>query len=297
MMAKFFKKLIIPGIAVCLAASIGIMFAACGDSNNDGDNKTDGDAKTYTVSFDLQESVINDENLTIQNKPDAQTVNENGYATEPEQPIAYWSFGGWYKEAACTNEFAFTTEKITADTTVYAKWTAPECPAFNFQGKQDFYMSGYSGDISGTAYSTENKWESTNNFVDPPVTTTYTYNKVSIAAGESVSIMWHLDGVVADTTYKFDIRLGDEYKQDANIRAGFNIWIQDASTTDFKAPFVYSDLARKFGLIGMQISFSAEELATLGSAGGATMLKVIIQNPTATDFNDIRIVCAVGDAH
>ncbi len=32
-------------------------------------------------------------------------------------------FGGWYKESTCVNEWNFDTDTVTADTTIYAKWT------------------------------------------------------------------------------------------------------------------------------------------------------------------------------
>lgn len=54
----------------------------------------------------------------------SQVVTYGEKATQPTAPTATgYSFGGWFKEAACTNVFNFTTETITADTTVYAKWT------------------------------------------------------------------------------------------------------------------------------------------------------------------------------
>ncbi len=34
-----------------------------------------------------------------------------------------YKFGGWYKEVECTNQFDFDTEVVTADITLYAKWT------------------------------------------------------------------------------------------------------------------------------------------------------------------------------
>lgn len=34
-----------------------------------------------------------------------------------------YTFGGWYKEAGCINAWNFTTDKVTTDTTIYAKWT------------------------------------------------------------------------------------------------------------------------------------------------------------------------------
>ena len=81
---------------------------------------------TFTVTFDSQGG----SNVA------AATVNWDSLATAPENPTkAGFTFGGWYKEAACTNAFDFTTEKITAATIVYAKWTANQYTvAFDTQG-------------------------------------------------------------------------------------------------------------------------------------------------------------------
>ena len=56
----------------------------------------------------------------------------NGYVvaygstiTAPTAPTADgYDFGGWYKEAACTNAWNFSTDTVTEDTVLYAKWTA-----------------------------------------------------------------------------------------------------------------------------------------------------------------------------
>ena len=54
-----------------------------------------------------------------------QTINYNGLVTEPATPTeANYVFGGWYKEAGCTNAWNFATDHVTAATTLYAKWTA-----------------------------------------------------------------------------------------------------------------------------------------------------------------------------
>lgn len=69
---------------------------------------------TYTVTFDANGHGT---------APAAQTVEEGKTATKPADPTETgWVFGGWYREAACTNAFDFTTP-ITADITLYAKWT------------------------------------------------------------------------------------------------------------------------------------------------------------------------------
>ena len=68
----------------------------------------------FTVSFDTQGG----------NTIAAQTVKSNKTAAQPATPTrAGYIFGGWYTNAECTgNQFDFST-KITANVTLYAKWT------------------------------------------------------------------------------------------------------------------------------------------------------------------------------
>ena len=69
----------------------------------------------YQVTFDLQghgSSIA------------AQTIDHNGLVSKPDDPSAdYYTFGGWYKEAGCSNAWDFSEDHITAATTLYAKWT------------------------------------------------------------------------------------------------------------------------------------------------------------------------------
>ncbi len=56
--------------------------------------------------------------------PSSQSIDYNGLVTKPTNPSETgYTFGGWYKEEACTNPWNFATDKITAATTLYAKWT------------------------------------------------------------------------------------------------------------------------------------------------------------------------------
>ena len=53
----------------------------------------------------------------------SQWVPDGGKAEEPPAPTAPgWAFGGWYTDRACTLPMDFG-RAVTADTTVYAKWT------------------------------------------------------------------------------------------------------------------------------------------------------------------------------
>ena len=70
----------------------------------------------YGVVFDMQGKTDNVVN----------TVSSGEKATKPTEPTASdgSTFGGWYMDKACTEEFDFTAP-ITQNTTVYAKWEAP----------------------------------------------------------------------------------------------------------------------------------------------------------------------------
>ncbi len=81
----------------------------------------------YTVSFDANGHGT---------APSAQTVIENESATEPTPAPTEtgYTFGGWYKESTCVNEYDFNTA-VTGDLTLYAKWTANKYTvSFDSQG-------------------------------------------------------------------------------------------------------------------------------------------------------------------
>ena len=81
--------------------------------------KTAGDwtafTPNYTVTFDANGHGT---------APDAQCVAENGKATTPAAPTATgYTFGGWYTDQACNTAWDFANDVVTADITLYAKWT------------------------------------------------------------------------------------------------------------------------------------------------------------------------------
>ncbi len=75
-----------------------------------------GEDETYTVTFHANGHGT---------APAAQTIIEGNTATEPTAPTASgWTFGGWYKDAACTEaqKYLFSAT-VTSDLDLYAKWT------------------------------------------------------------------------------------------------------------------------------------------------------------------------------
>ena len=68
----------------------------------------------YTVTFNVGDHGT---------APAPQKVENGGKATKPENPTAKgWRFDGWYTDTRYTTKYTFN-EEVTADTTLYAKWT------------------------------------------------------------------------------------------------------------------------------------------------------------------------------
>ena len=52
-------------------------------------------------------------------------ITPNTTISAPSAPSAdCYTFGGWYKEAGCTNAWTFASDKVTNNMTLYAKWTS-----------------------------------------------------------------------------------------------------------------------------------------------------------------------------
>jgi len=80
--------------------------------------------------------------------PEGQYAVSGGKVTQPSNPTASgYTFGGWYKEAECTNAWNFNTDTVTSNITLYAKWTnAVYNIAYFDQGGDPFsgtHESGY----------------------------------------------------------------------------------------------------------------------------------------------------------
>lgn len=59
---------------------------------------------------------------------DPQDIKHGAKAAKPADPTATdYDFGGWYKEAGCTNAWDFANDVVTEATVLYAKWTVDPC--------------------------------------------------------------------------------------------------------------------------------------------------------------------------
>lgn len=92
-----------------------------------------------TVRFDMNNT---DKTGNFTTKPGDIKVVNNNTIVAPAMPFAEnYAFRGWYKDAGCTEPWNFSTG-VTADMTLYAKWTAdPEGNKIN--GHDCVKLAGY----------------------------------------------------------------------------------------------------------------------------------------------------------
>ena len=104
-------------------------------------------ANRYTVSFNA-----NGKDATT---PDSQRVKEGKTATEPaDKPqLKGYTFGGWYTDEACTQAYDFSTP-VTADLTLYAKWTKNATNPGGNGGSGSNGSNGGTGNGSGAGAGT-----------------------------------------------------------------------------------------------------------------------------------------------
>ena len=125
---------------------------------------------TYTVTFDS-----NDHGTA----PASQNVPSGEKVTKPSDPTdPNLAFAGWYKEEACTNEWNFETDTVTAATTLYAKWI--EITKYPIYVGDVQVTSANAGNITGAATPTASYDAASNTLTLKGVSINTGYNSAGI---------------------------------------------------------------------------------------------------------------------
>ena len=161
---------------------------------------------TYTVTFNANGHGT---------APAAQTVSQGSKATQPTAPTATgYTFGGWYKEAGCTNAFDFNTA-INANITLYAKWT-PKTYTIT--------LNANDGASNGSATATYNSSTITN--LTHPTRTDYRCNGYFTAATDGTLVL-NTDGTLAKNVSGYTDANGNWIKDEAVTL--YAQWIYDVT--------------------------------------------------------------------
>lgn len=105
--------------------------------NNGGKAKWDFDTDTVTRAMTLTAKWVRTYTVTFETSGgsavDPVTVDTGSTVTKPADPTkSGYTFGGWYKDSTLQTPWDFANGTVTADTTLYAKWTAnPPAPSYD----------------------------------------------------------------------------------------------------------------------------------------------------------------------
>lgn len=143
-----------------LSVEDGKIYTITGGSKN---NYT-GTWGTYVQSFSVSFNMNGHGNAVSD-----QCVQSGAAITQPADPTATgYTFAGWYADAACTQEWDFSTP-VTAATTLYAKWTEDLTSPVSIKGNWDNWTEhplekkpGETGDVAYyTVYLTAGTYQFT----------------------------------------------------------------------------------------------------------------------------------------
>ena len=144
---KMRKKVLLIITLLLLTALFATVFAACNNGGTGGDaNTPGGSGETETPgpgdgeTPDSDEEIDDSVKFTVSfdtggfGEIAAQSVSKNGYAVIPSSPVreGYVLFG-WYKDNEYASVWSFGTDKVKADTTLYAKWVADSADKLEFE--------------------------------------------------------------------------------------------------------------------------------------------------------------------
>lgn len=90
--------------------------------------------KDITVTAEFEQIPIPQFTVTFQSNGGSlienQRIQENEKIARPADPIRNgYTFSGWYKDISCTSVWNFESDRITSDTTLYAKWIKEAVPS------------------------------------------------------------------------------------------------------------------------------------------------------------------------
>lgn len=115
----------------------GYRFGGWYYDNNGGKAKWDFDKDTVTRAMTLTAKWVQTYTVAFETSGgsavDPVTVDTGSTVTKPADPTkSGYTFGGWYKDSTLQTPWDFANGTVTADTTLYAKWTAnPPAPSYD----------------------------------------------------------------------------------------------------------------------------------------------------------------------
>lgn len=187
-----------------ISISIAFQFSSSNASKTDKDTNTD--TNSYTVAFNVNIEGETMESLSIK---DGELINEPTAPTKEG-----YTFGGWYRDEACLYRWDFAHDKVTANTTLYPKWTPIAVPA-NYT--VTFNKNGHGADtasqtiVDGSLVTkptdpTETGYTFGGWFKDKDCEYKWDFAKDKVTTDTTLYAKWTAGAVAANYTVSFDMK-------------------------------------------------------------------------------------------
>ncbi|MCF7929922.1 MAG: InlB B-repeat-containing protein [Acholeplasmataceae bacterium] len=231
-------------------------------------------AIVYTVSFNV------DGGSAV---ADLTNVMTGTTITAPTAPTkADYTFGGWYKEATLTNAWNFTTDMVTADTTLYAKWI-PIVYTVSFNVDGGSAVADLTNVMTGTTITAPTA----------PTKANYTFDGWYKEVGLTTAWNFTTDTVTADTTLyakwapilftvSFEVDGGSVVADLTNVMSGTSI---TAPTDPTKDGFNFMGWYKEVELTNLWVF--ATDVVSANTTLYAKWEAAIISISTAQQFYDM----------
>jgi uncharacterized repeat protein (TIGR02543 family) len=226
------------GVLAALPLVFGLIFAGCNAPTDSGTNSL------FTVTFNANGGTP---------APAAQSVTSGDKASEPSGVArAGYTLEGWYKEAAFTNKWNFASDTVTANITLYAKWTQNAAGTFtvtfNANGgtpvpaAQNVTSGGNATEPNGvtkTGYTLEGWYKEAAfttmwTFASDTVTADITlYAKWTQNAAETFTVTFNVDGGTSAPAAQSVTAGGKATEPSGVAKAGYTLegWYKEAALT------------------------------------------------------------------
>ena len=216
--------------------------------------------------------------------PDTKYVNSGSKVSDPSysESVSGWVFGGWFREAECTNEWTFGTDVVSKDTTLYAKWTQ-KCSTPTFSPAAGTHTGTQSVTISCAAPSNATIRYTTDGTTPTKSVGTVYSEAISVSATTTIKAIAYKDGCldseVAEGTFTikcatptFSVAAGTKHgaqsvelscaTADATIYYTTNNSTPTASSTEYTGTAIDVSTSQTIKAIAIKSGLSNSEVAS-----------------------------------
>ncbi len=176
---------------------------------------TPGASTGFTVTFDAGGGTAI---TSYTNVPSGSAISK------PNDPVRNgFTFGGWYKEPTLSNAWNFSSDRVTANITLYARWASGLTVTFNSNGGSSvasYNNVPYGSTISAPTAPTKSGFAFVRWYKEQSLTNAWSFDNDRVSGNVTLYAMW---AEAQDITVTFDPNNGKDNAVARTIKTGESI--------------------------------------------------------------------------